>query len=531
MRLHLFTTLGFLLGIMPIATAIAQDSPSDVRPSLVVLIAVDQLRPDYFDRYRSQFQGGFRMIRDSSAFFPNGHQEHAMTETAPGHSAMLSGREPVHTGIFSNDRGVPDSSIAVLEAPGVTGASPRRFIGTTLYDWMRVRDSSTRVLSVSRKDRGAILPVGRARGDVYWFANGRFTTSQYYADTLPTWVHDFNSGIRGELLPRAWTLMLRPSAYTEADSMPWEHDGADFAFPHAFAENPVDRVQKLEESPWMDSVTLAFALHGAHALRLGQRPKPDLLSISLSTTDKIGHTYGPDSREIHDHLLRLDRWLGAFLDSLGTIVPKQRTLIALTSDHGMASFPEYAVTVRGEHGGRMSLTARVQRVATDLTKRYGTSFELRFDNGILTADTVALHRRGVNTDSLTRQIVAAAKRLPGVAAVYTPATLAKAPLTDDNAERWKRNLPPDVGWLMLAVARPGFVFSDKLTGEHGTMQEETVRIPIAFMGPGIQVGTYSRIVRSVDIAPTLARVLGVRPLEVLDGRVIGEALGAAGQSP
>src|SRR5690349_13711626 len=129
-----------------------QEPGPNERPTLVVLIAVDQLRPDYLDRYHDQFRGGFRLMRDSAAFFPNGHQEHAMTETAPGHSAMLSGREPVHTGIFSNDRGVPDSGVAVIGAPGVVGASPRRFLGTTLYDWLRATDSSTRVLSVSRKD-------------------------------------------------------------------------------------------------------------------------------------------------------------------------------------------------------------------------------------------------------------------------------------------------------------------------------------------------------------------------------------------
>jgi hypothetical protein len=471
------------------------------------------------------------VIRDSSAFFPNGHQEHAMTETAPGHSAMLSGREPVHTGIFSNDRGVPDSTAAVLDAPGVVGASPRRFIGTTLYDWMRASSAETRVLSVSRKDRGAILPVGRARGDVYWFANGRFTTSRYYADSLPSWVRDFDASVNAELLPRRWTLLLPESEYAEADSMPWEHDGSDFTFPHSFSENAAERLQKLEESPWMDSLTLGFALRGVRALALGSRGTTDLLSVSLSTTDKIGHAYGPDSREIHDHLLRLDRWLGAFLDSLGTVVPRQRTLVVLTSDHGMTSFPEYRVVVRHEPAGRMSLTAKVQRAASDLRARYGTSFDLRFDNGILTADTAELHRRGVNGDSLGRVFVAAARALPGVARVYTPSSLAVAPAMDDDANRWKRNLPPDVGWLMLTVSRPGFIFSDKMSGEHGTMQPETVGIPIAFMGPGVHAGTYARVVRSVDIAPTLARLIGVRPLEALDGLPIGEVLAGTTASP
>lgn len=521
MRIH-SALIGLLTAAIPAASLSAQSTSPSERPALVVLIAVDQLRADYLDRYHEQYNGGLRTLRDSSAFFPNAHQEHAMTETAPGHSAMLSGREPVHTGIFSNDRGVPDSTVAVLDAPGVTGASPRRFHGTTLYDWMRASDSTTRVLSVSRKDRGAILPIGRSRADVYWFANGRFTTSEYYRDTLPTWVRAFDASLRGELLPERWDLLRAASNYAEPDSMPWEHDGSDYTFPHSFAANPVERLQRAEESPWMDSLTLAFALTGARTLALGQRGATDLLSVSLSTTDKIGHTYGPDSREIHDHLLRLDRWLGAFLDSLGGMVPRQRTVIVLTSDHGMASFPEYAVSVRHERAGRVSLTAMVQHVITMLRDRCGTSFGLKFDNGILTGDTAALRQRGIDPDSLGRLIAASARTLPGVAKVFTPATLATAPANDEDVMRWRRNLPPEITWLMIAVAKPGYVFSDKMTGEHGTMLPETVNIPIAFMGPGVQKGVYPRVVRSVDIAPTLARLIRVRPSEALDGIAIEE---------
>ena len=510
---------------------VGQAGAPNERPSLVVLIAVDQMRPDYFERFREQFHGGLRTIRESSAFFPNAHQEHAMTETAPGHSAMLSGREPVHTNIFSNDRGVPDPTFAVIDAPGVMGASPRRFVGTTLYDWMRGADSSARVLSVSRKDRGAILPVGRSRADVYWFANGRFTTSQYYAQTLPPWVSDFDANLHGEALPRVWPLLLPDSAYAEPDSEPWEHDGGDFTFPHSFQQSPDERLRKLEESPWMDSLTLAFALRGTRELSLGARGATDLLSISLSTTDKIGHTYGPDSREIHDHLLRLDGWLGTFLDSLGKLVPRERTLLVLTSDHGMVSFPEYTVVVRHQPAGRMSLSARTQRIAADLRARYDTSFGVSFDNGIATADVAGMHARRVNVDSITRIFVSAARALPGVAKVFTPAQLAAAPATDGDAMRWKRNLPPEVGWLIVTVAKHNFVFSEKLTGEHGTMQPETVAIPIAFMGAGVHAGTYSRVVRSVDIAPTLAQLLGVKPMEALDGSAIAEVLHGAPPNP
>ena len=170
-----------------LAPAIAAQVPRQ-RPSLVVVVVVDQLRADYLGHWGDQWRGGLARFWSHGTVFEHGRQDHASTETAPGHSTILSGRHPTHTGIVLNARGVPDASSPVLGIIDTVGASPRRFRGTTLYDWMLARDPGARVLSVSRKDRGAILPVGRARGDVYWYAGGQFTTSKYYADTLPTWV-------------------------------------------------------------------------------------------------------------------------------------------------------------------------------------------------------------------------------------------------------------------------------------------------------------------------------------------------------
>ena len=176
-----------------------------------MLIAVDQLRGDYLDRFGTQLNGGLARFRTQAAFFPHAWQDHSNTETAPGHATMLSGREPVHTEIISNNRGVPDPSTPLIGASG-TGASPRRFNGTTLYDWLLVRDPNARVLSVSRKDRGAILPIGRGKGDVYWFADGMFTTSRYYADSLPAWVTQFDATIPFDRLAGSqWKLLLPES--------------------------------------------------------------------------------------------------------------------------------------------------------------------------------------------------------------------------------------------------------------------------------------------------------------------------------
>src|SRR6266853_6849090 len=215
-------------------------SPAPARPKLVVVITVDQLRPDYFTRWKSQLTGGLGQLATEGAFFTDGYQDHADTETAPGHATILSVMWPAHTGIIRNSEGVQDSLAPLLGTTG-PGASPRRFRGTTLFDWLKAADPTARALSVSRKDRGAILPLGRAKQQVYWYQSGRFTTSRYYADSLPGWVRAFNA----QRLPfreagATWNTLLPAADYPEPDSEPYEHAGHDFTFPHRL---PTDSAQ------------------------------------------------------------------------------------------------------------------------------------------------------------------------------------------------------------------------------------------------------------------------------------------------
>src|SRR5262252_7167704 len=400
-------SLAASLAIVAAHAVHAQARASD-RPALVVLIAVDQMRGDYLDRFGAQLNGGFARFHSHAAFFPHAWQDHSNTETAPGHATMLSGREPVHTEIISNNRGVPDASAPLIGATG-GGASPRRFNGTTLYDWLLARDPNVRVLSVSRKDRGAILPIGRAKGDIYWFAGGRFTTSRYYADSLPTWVTQFDAAIPYDRLAgMQWTLLLPPSSYPEPDSVWAENNGADFVFPHTLPSGDALR-SGIQQYPWMDSLTLAFALDGVRATHVGKRSMessapntmPDLLAISLSTTDAVGHAFGPDSREIHDQVLRVDRWLGEFMTALEREVPANRIIYVLTADHGVSPMPEIAVAKIGR-GGRVWLGDIANATEMALESRYHTEFGIEFDNGLFYADMGALRSRGINVDSISR---------------------------------------------------------------------------------------------------------------------------------
>jgi arylsulfatase A-like enzyme len=274
--------------------------------------------------------------------------------------------------------------------------------------------------------------------------------------------------------------------------------------------------------PWTDSLTLDFALEGMRHAGLGRRPgRPDLLVVSLSTTDAVGHQWGPDSRESQDHLLRLDRWLGRFLDSLGTMVPEARTLVVLASDHGVQSAPAFQREVLGRPARNVWLGG-LERTTRTALARWRGDFGVDFDDGLLMANTAALRARGVDVDSLAEALAASIRAEPGVRRVYTPRRLAAAPASDADAGRWRRAIPPDLGWLLAAVPAEHTLWSREAEANHGTMNVDDMRVPIVFRGPGIAAGTVRRPVRTVDIAPTLAALLGVRPTEPLDGRPLPE---------
>ena len=512
------------------APCAAQRVPASERPALVVLIAVDQFRGDYLDRFGAQLTGGLARFHTSGAFFPHAWQDHANTETAPGHSTMLSGREPVHTEVISNTRGVPDASAPLIGGASGPGASPRRFVGTTLYDWILARDSEAKVLSVSRKDRGAILPIGRARGDIYWFAGGMFTTSHYYADTLPSWVRDFNTTIPYDRLGGStWDLLRPASDYPEPDSVWAENAGADVVFPHRLPSAELLRSQ-LAQYPVMDSITLALAVDGVRHVGVGQRsmhstaatPMPDVLAISLSTTDAVGHAFGPDSREIHDQVLRVDRWLGQFLEALEREVPANRIVYVLTADHGVSPLPELSVAKTGK-GGRVWLGDLATALEQSLAERFHTDFSLEFDNGLMYADVAAMRARGIDADSIARALVTAGTARHGVRIGFTPATLATS--SDSAAVRWRRTLPANVGYIAAFAAEPEYIWSaGKSTAEHGTPNALDLLVPISFMGSNVVAGRYERLVRTVDIAPTLALLIGVTPTEPLDGAALRDVV-------
>jgi hypothetical protein len=381
---------------------------------------------------------------------------------------------------------------------------------------------------VSRKDRGAILPIGRARESVYWFADeGRFTTSTYYADSLPGWVRAFNARRLPEgMARRHWSPLLPDSAYAEPDSQPREAGGRAYRFPHVMPPDSAAAARELPHFPWMDEVTLDFALSGVEALGLGRGPGTDVLALSLSATDYIGHRYGPDSREIHDQILRLDRALGAFLDSLYRLVDSAGIVIALTGDHGVAPYPEIQAQRSGRHIGYVTLRSPMAAVRQELAARGVPRQAFRLEGATLWVDRAAFAAAGVNADSVVAGFAAVVGAVPGVARADLVRDLARADTTgDEYARRWVHALPPDLPIELVVTLEPywgsGGGGGD---AQHGTPHDYDAHVPLVFYGGPFRPGRYTDTVRVVDLAPTLAAALGVAPAERVDGRVLSQAL-------
>lgn len=499
------------------------------RPTLVLVLTVDQLRPDYLEQFGPQLTGGLARLVKGGAVFMNGFQDHAITETAPGHASILSGRFPRSTGIVGNTAGVLDPEMPLIGARG-DPASPFRFRGTTLADWLRYENPRARVLSISRKDRAAILPLGRAKGEAYWYAsNGMFTTSRYYADTLPTWIQQFNA----RRFPRSfagaqWDLLLPTSQYKEPDSVAVESGGSDNTFPHLFPRDSQLVTAVLANYPMMDEVTLKLALAAINARELGAVPnRTDLLAISLSTTDAVGHKYGPDSREVHDQVLRLDRYLGAFFDSLYQLRDSTRIVVVLTADHGVAPYPNEGFTTRfrSTPGGYVDLQPIAARLYRDVVAAGVDSSAFRWEWETLYLEPNAFAAAKVNRDSVARLFVGAAARVPGVErAELWRDVLAREENADPITRRWRHMFPADVPVAAVITVKPYWYWAGVSMATHGTPHDYDARVPIIFAGAGIRPGMHSDVVRVVDIAPTLAAILRVRPMEALDGTPIRVAI-------
>src|SRR5580692_4600475 len=338
----------------------AQNSAPPQPPKLVIAIVIDQFRYDYLTRFHSEYTGGFKRFFEHGAVFTNAHYEHVPTVTAVGHSTFLSGATPAMSGIIGNEwwdraskkrvSSVSDDGCTLLGATG-EGSSPKRMLQSTLGDEMKMSGKGGKVVGVSIKDRAAILPSGHMANGAYWFdgKTGNFVSSTYYFDALPEWVTQFNASRPGnQYVGKTWmgkTMASTPDAKFYA---------------------------ALDATPFGNELILQFAEKAIVAEKLGTGSKVDLLTVSFSANDYVGHALGPDSDEAHDMALRVDKLVGELIRAGEAQAGVGRVLVVLTADHGVSPVPELNQK-RKMPGGRFDEKNELDTVEKVLTARFGAA--------------------------------------------------------------------------------------------------------------------------------------------------------------
>lgn len=509
----------------------------DTGPTLVVVVVVDQLRADLLERYDDHFSGGLRRLRDGGLRYVNATHDHGRTHTAAGHASIATGVYPFRHGIVANDwmeerdgrwrsvYSVEDPSSAIVGDPEAGGRSPRNLERDALPDWIRRADSRARVVSVSRKDRSAILMAGRGPGEVYWLDGDRgvFVTSRFYRRDDPHWVDAFNRRAGGRFFADSVWESRVPSAAaraSRADTFPWEGDGVHTAFPHRAWEeigptpDPRRSLHRwIAAGPVVDEAVLALGRAAVEALDLGGRGHLDYLAVALSQTDNVGHAYGPLSREQLDNLLRLDRHLGDFLDFLDARVGEDRWILALTGDHGVLDIPEW-LAGRGESAGRIGnaeMSRMMEAVAEAAPGLGPLPSGLRMEGAAV---------RAAPSGELARA-AAALEAFPWVASARPVGS--PVPASDSLAALEERSSRPDrrLPWATLGFSvryQPGFIARARRGTTHGSPYHYDRWVPLVFYGPGFPAGVREERAATVDVAPTLADLLGVDFPDDLDGR-------------
>jgi predicted AlkP superfamily pyrophosphatase or phosphodiesterase len=548
----------------------AQAGWREKRPRLVLMIVIDQFRYDYLERFGDLFvANGLRRLIREGATWVQSNCNYMPTYTAPGHATIFSGAWPSETGIVGNEwverstgkkvTSVSDESVRTLGGgPNELGSSPRRLMTSTIGDELRLATNDrSKVIGISLKDRSAILPAGRHANAAYWFSTqtGNMVSSSYYFDQLPAWVTKFN-GTRpaDKFFGSKWERLLGEAEYIKRagpDAPPWENiQGTNDTntFPHTItggAKAPGPQFYgALDFSPFSNDLLVSFAEEALVNENLGQDDDTDILTVSFSANDYVGHRFGPYSQEVMDITLRVDRQIGALLDFVNAKVGLANTLVAVTADHGVAPIPEHAAAL-GLGGGRIRVQDVIGPIRAAISAKYNAQHKSPdptadyiyqyneagqqrdgFTNGNIYFNYAALKRDGVSLDELEEVAGQAALAVPGIARYFTRAQLLRGAISpDDPIERRVLHgfYPARSGDLVL-LAEPYKYLGEAPTATHGTPYFYDTNVPTVIVGVGVKPGRYLDAATPSDIAPTLAALLGVTTPSGSTGRVLLEGL-------
>ncbi len=535
--------------------------PPAPKCKLAVVIVIDQLRDDYLTRFGDLFgDGGFRMLTEHGAWFTNCHYENGVTKTGPGHASIATGADPAVHGIVGNDwyervdgklkaaLCVGDRNSKTVGLPaGVSfpGASPHRLLADTLADRLKATNLKSRVLSCSLKDTAAILGAGKSADGVYWWhvGSGTMITSEFFAKELPGWAQSFNEQRSVDrFVGQRWIRLADPAEYDrrcrrDDYSYEWGYYYTESNdFPHTFGKSSAEKADAayyrgVYASPFGNDVLLDFARRGIEAMELGKRGVTDLLLLSLSSNDLVGHAYGPLSHEVMDVTLRTDQQLAKFFKYLDERVGLENCVIALTGDHGAGMVPEYAEEKK-LGGGRLNVTMVAGAINDALVAAVGApaggnSYVARIAMPWVYLDHGMLKNQNVSSDKL-RTIL---KKLAKGQASYDAFFVADGIRRDDFASSPANKLRVRVKNCYFA-GRSGDVYvhvaenwyAGGHAAGHGSAHAYNTHVPLLLFGLGIKPGKHNIPAAPTDIAPTLARLLGIPKPTKSTGRVLDEAL-------
>jgi predicted AlkP superfamily pyrophosphatase or phosphodiesterase len=496
-------------------------------PRLILLVVVDQMRYDYLDRFQSLFQGGLQYLRQNGVSFTDAHHHHAKTETAPGHATIASGRHPSHHGIVGNswyERQEGERVGSVQDAE--LDASPRRFIGTALGDWLKAQDRHSKVFAASGlKDRTAILLGGPGADAAFWYdaSNGGFETSRYYMKKLPSWLAQFNQERHLDAhFGHAWEPSPMPAEQLEALAIESQHGLGilEPEFPHTFggfsSEPDTAFYRSLAISPYFDAQLGRFSRRLIEEEQLGADGHIDLLALGFSALDTAGHYFGPNSREFLEVLLGLDQTLGQLLTFLDQRIGLDRVIVALSSDHGVLPMPEY----RQRHGlpgkrlGREEILC-VQQLPRVVADELG---EGEWFADFLVLDQATLDEKGLSRERVEGVVADLLEQCPSVARVWTRTELLQGRTRD--APYWEyflNSFHPERGRDFEVRFDEVFLATRSVAASHGSTYPYDTQVPIIFATEDTVGRDIAERAYTVDIAPTLAALAGVEVPEVVDG--------------
>ena len=536
------------------------------KPKLVLQITVDQLRGDmpwwFHDRLS---KGGLRYLIQEGTVFRDAHHRHANTETIVGHTTLATGADPSIHGMVGNvwfDRStgqliynVEDARYPILsKGAGIDqkteidptqrkarsdGRSPAAILVSTFADELAQHYAGkSKVFAVSVKDRGAISMAGHA-GKALWFSkkSGDFISSKYYFDTYPDWLVRWNANRpTSNYSGKSWELLHNKSTYRfgEMDDQPWETDLAGFGrtFPHSFGKETGKYFSTfLTVSPAGDELTLDLTKSLIEHEKLGADNIPDYLSVSFSSTDYIGHVFGPSSLEAEDQIFRLDRILEKLLQFIDQKIGLKNTIIVLSSDHGGPEAPGYLKQFGFEADYIVPATFDKSKAISELKKRFGIGQQLieTYYHPYLYLNRDAIREKGLDQAEVENAICRELMKFDGVYLAVSSLALANGNLPETPILNMVlRNFHPKRSGDIYLVFDSHRFINDfdglKVASTHGSPWGYDTYVPIMFAGPGIAAQHIDRKVHTVSIAPTLSRLLAIKPPSGANGQILYEVL-------